>query len=72
MEIGRADNIDFRQRMEQPPQPRVSVEDDERRLSNTQQCMQNLTQWIVIGLAQTPRASAPAAPEYSLPLIVSV
>ena len=29
----------------------------------------HIQQWIVIGLAQTARASAPAAPEYPLPLI---
>ena len=34
LEIGMAD-IDFRQRIEQPPQPRVSVKDGERRLSHT-------------------------------------
>ena len=34
MEIGTAD-IDFRQRIEQPPQPRASVEDGERQLSHT-------------------------------------
>ena len=34
LEIGTAD-IDFRQRIVQPPQPRVSVEDGERRLSHT-------------------------------------